>query len=382
MPGHPARGQVQRHRRRLFDFDPEKLLHVYEDESGPTFELYVGADWEADRKRFRWGSVNERLNKTPRKSLKYSGGWSTSYDGYSYEKQRAPYLVPVGVGDYREYAPNQDGAVGEPTHLKTADVMNDMRDYLRDVVLPAIEACPVPQDDITFDLLAVPAEIPMPAGVGPLFAFAEYQDVRRIELAMKSIREPAKPASELEFWNEYKAPLADRYGLMPDLRLCALDVKNDGTMPEVVYDGFVWCGLGEVTMKLPSGTVVHKHERELEIPGGRKPYQSLFIVRVTPRRANGVYIADHGEYDKRRAELAKQIEAETPPRTRYNGAEVNDFMCARAGARSFRSPSTRAATQTPSCSSTASWISTRSRSSARTGPARGANATRRRSPTA
>ena len=53
---------------------PKQELEVFEDESGPTFYLYVGTNWETDKTWFMNSiKVNSKLNKKPRRYLKYSG---------------------------------------------------------------------------------------------------------------------------------------------------------------------------------------------------------------------------------------------------------------------------------------------------------------------
>jgi len=132
-----------------------RSLRVYEDESGPTYNVYVGDAWERDRSTW-WTRPNTRLNKALRLCVKYSG-WR-------------PYAGRAGRlawdKDGREYGPEG----GEPETLDTHTIMEEFRSCLQDVVLPAIEAHPVADAPVVYE---EPAVIPMPAGVGALFAYAD-----------------------------------------------------------------------------------------------------------------------------------------------------------------------------------------------------------------
>lgn len=257
-----------------------RSLHVYEDESGPTYNVYVGDGWERDRSTW-WTRPNTRLNKEPRLCIKYSGR-DRSRD------VRAADLV--WDKDGREYGPEGE----EPQRFSTSAVMEEFRAYLHDVLLPVIEEYPVADAPHVF---VEPSPIAMPVGVGPLFAYAEDRDVRRIELGKKCVEE-LRPA--------------DRYGMHGGgrWRLAPLGIKRGDDLPDVAFDGFLWCGA------TPS------------VPGehGRSAADQQ-LVKLTPKNARGVYVADHGAYVKRRAEIAKSIKGQ---RDRFTDAEVNDFVRTRA----------------------------------------------------
>lgn len=106
---------------------PCRALCVYEDESGPTYYVYVGDSWPRDRSTW-WSRPNARLNNEPRVCVKYSGR-----RGYG----RATTLE--WDKDDREYGP--EGT--EPPSFRTNEIMEEIRAYLHDVVLPVIEECPV-----------------------------------------------------------------------------------------------------------------------------------------------------------------------------------------------------------------------------------------------
>ena len=77
----------------------------------------------------------------------------------------------------------------------------------------------------------------------------------------------------------------------------------------MAFDGFLWCGT--------SPNVSGEHSRGFADQ----------LVKVTPKDARGIYVADHAAYEQRRAEIAATIKGQ---RDRFTDAEVNDFIRARA----------------------------------------------------
>ena len=255
---------------------PRRLLRVYEDESGPTYNVYVGDAWERDRSTW-WSRPNARLDKEPRLCVTYSG-WRP-YHG------RASSLA--WEQDGREYGPEGE----EPQLFLTGKVMEEIRSYLHDVVLPAIETYPAVAAP---DVYVEPPPIPMPIGVGPFFTYCEPRDARRIELGKKCV-------DDLQ--------LADRYGMLGGgRRLAPLGIKCGDDLPEVAFDGFLWCGTTP------------------RVPGEHSLSSADQLVKVTLKDARGVYVADHAVYEKRRAAIAAAIKG----RDRFTDAEVNDFIRSRA----------------------------------------------------
>ncbi|MFA5197818.1 MAG: hypothetical protein WC437_05370 [Patescibacteria group bacterium] len=304
---------------------PKKELHVYEDESGPTFYLYVGDDYERDREKFVNGSkVNSKLNGEPKLYLEYKGGCDCRATGgasseavgfltatltgdaeklarmtHTHSGRRPPLLVHTNdLG--REYDPEGD----EPKLFRIAEVMAEFKQYLEEVVLKMVVAHPIPTEKV--DTFASPESIPFPESVGSLFCFGEYRDAERIKHGKE---------------NPEELDLSDRYGLTGSgYRLMSLETSNDGTVPEIAYDGFLWCGIGEVTAEMAIDS--------LEVPGHYWwSDRERFVIRLKPSRANGIYIADHAQYDKRRKELGDAMEN---GRDRFTDAEVADFTRARA----------------------------------------------------
>jgi hypothetical protein len=245
---------------------PKKELHVYEDESGPTLYLYVGTNWASDHERFEQGlKVNSRLNNEPRMYLMYKGSWGTVY---SYSGSRPPLLVhDTDLG--REYS----AKVTEPKQFRTSEVLEEFKAWLEKHVLAYILSFSEATEKL--DLFKDPDPIPFPASVGSLFTYGDYDDMRNIE---QGKRDPQK----LD---------ASKRMVYPgnSLRFVPYAVSNDGTIPEIAYEGFIWCGVGNVT--------VDSLQEAPEVPGWSR-WDNKVLLRVKPNRANDVYIADMGGQDE------------------------------------------------------------------------------------
>ncbi len=259
---------------------PRRILHVFEDESGPSYSVYVGDCWGRDRSTW-WNRPNTRLKGEPRTCLQYSGTYPR-YQGVRCTQLKA-------VDDHREYAPEGND---EPRTHVTAAVMEAFRAYLQDV-LTAIEAHPPAR--VIADVCAEPPRRAAPSGVGSFFAYGEARDAARIAAGKKCLDDLA---------------LADRYGMLGGgQRLAPTYIKGGPDLPEVAYDGFLWCGTTP------------------RVPGEPSRFSADQLIKVTPRDARGIYVADHAAYEKRRAVLAKAFEGK---RDCFTDAEVNDFIRARA----------------------------------------------------
>ena len=317
---------------------PWKELHVYEDESGPTFYLYVGKNWERDREKFvKSGKVHAKFNGEPRTYLEYEGGCDcgatggASFEGvnlitalvtgdtqkladlkHTHRGLRSPLLVHTNdLG--RQYDPERGNwnwkdwrrEPGDPICFKTAEVFAEFETWIRENVLAYIMSFEVPEEKV--ECFKPDELIPFPAIsiLGELFCFADWRDADRIRQGKV---------------DETKLAPTDRYGMLGlGYRLASLDIRNDGTVPEIAYDGFLWCGI-------ESGLVVVPLE-SLEIPGHSGRSNDSHVLRVQPKSANDIYIADHGPYEKRRKELGDVMEK---GRDRYTDKEVLDFTRARA----------------------------------------------------
>jgi len=290
---------------------PQQIIRVYDDESGPTFYLYVGDDWKRDREDFMNGSkVISKLHNKPRMYLLYKGSCNCQANTrlmdplktlgigqHTHPGFRAPILIHDNDWN-REYDPEEN----EPRFFYTADVMDQFVRYLESTILAMILACPIPTEKI--DRFAPPAPIPVPESIKNLFCFGDRCDAKRINIGRE---------------DKDRLPAYERYGMEGSgMRLLSLG-HNNQSMPKIAYDGFLWCGVGEVTAETDIGSLVvpgHYHGSGF----------GQFVIRVTLNRANGVYIADHGQYEKRRQEIGETL----GERDRFTDEEVADFNYARA----------------------------------------------------
>lgn len=191
------------------------------------------------------------------------------------------------------------------------DFFAEFAQYLTDNVLTIILARPLvdPQDYLPpeelFRTIPNPWTAELTAHVGPIYTFGGHEDALRIHQGKAD-------SHELEPANRY-AFIGSGY------RLASLRVPDNGQMPEVAYDGFKWCAIGEVSAETPID--------RLNVPGHyRWPDREMFVFRVAPNRVDGVYVADHAVWEKRRRELFEQIK----PRDRLTEEEVNQAHQARA----------------------------------------------------
>lgn len=253
----------------------KQILRVYPDESGPSYCIYVGADWEHDRATC-WSRPNTRLHGEPRMCIKYSG--RSQWLG-----MRAPILT--WDEDGREYGPQGD----DPRSFDTARVMEKFRDYLRDIVLTVIEAHPVA---ITAEEVTIEPPLPMPPSIGSLFTYGEGSDEFRIVTGKKNLGDLEPP---------------DQYGLHGGRRLAPTYIKPGPDLPAVAYDGFLWCGLTPT------------------VPG--EFTRGDVLIKINPKDARGIYVADHAVYQKVRTALWEKIAG---TRDSLTDAEVNLFIRARA----------------------------------------------------
>lgn len=254
----------------------KKDVELYGDGSGPRLSEYIGDadDWEKDRKWF------------------YRGYYSSRRENLLEFREHGPY---VNVTSSYEY-----GSTGTATLLvahdgsrlyKTFDLLDEFSRWLKDNVLTVIESYPESEPDHNrFNV----ADIPFPSGLPPIFCFATMEDAYRIRQAKVDITE-IRPQN--------------RYGLREERSLVNLGVRDkhhphDKAFREVAR----WCGFGEVD----ETSTIWKSDQNpgLSIakgPGGYYPSDCEFICRITPNRANNIYVADYEEYMKVRRVLIAEL---------------------------------------------------------------------------
>lgn len=288
---------------------PGKELSVYDDESGPTLWVYVGKDWDKDKERFsKSGKYNSKLNGEPRWYLRYSGGCNCQSTNmkHTHSGRRSPLLVHDNdLG--REYEPKGR----EPNSYRTDEVFTEFTLWLEDNVLAKILEVPrtTPNDYLPpeefFRSRPNPWNEKLTAHLGPIYCFGGGSDAERVYQGKLD-------AAQLD--------PGDRYAFIGSgYRLMSLSTSNDGSVPEVAYDGFKWCTFGEVTAETSMDT--------LDVPGHyRWSDKETYVFRIKPDQVDGIYVADHTPYDKRREELFEEIK----PRDHLTDAELDEATRARA----------------------------------------------------
>ncbi len=142
-------------------------------------------------------------------------------------------------------------------------------DFLRNQVLSQILATEIPASRI--DPFVAEPDIPYPNI--PLFCFGNKKDVARINSGRA---DPSKLAPQ------------DRYGLHDGAQ--DIPIPRNGKFHISRWLGPRRCGIADVTEKTPIAS--------LSIPGDvRHIGYDSYILRVTPRRANDVYVADQAPFD-------------------------------------------------------------------------------------
>lgn len=308
---------------------PKQQISVYHDESGPSYVLYVGKDWEKDRDWFMHAAfVNSKLCDEPRRYLRYRGAWKKPYEdgpSYIFPGQRPPVLSHDNdLG--REYEPKKilpweenfvwdlipDDYRGAknfdaPLCLDTGKVMNHFVKWLTKHALAIILKHDLPKEQI--NIFAGHQPMPMPEKIGPIFAFGEWRDAERIKTGQSS-----RHSGDLQ--------PADQYGMIGSgYRLIDYGVTDDGSFPKLAYEGFLWCGLGEVTPET--------YIRDLEIPGHHRwSDREQFVLRITPNSADDIYIVDWYPYEE-----ARQATFANPKKERATDEEVGEWK--RAAARTM-----------------------------------------------
>lgn len=273
---------------------PGKQLNVYEDESGPTFYYYVGNKWAKDAEKFLNSfKMNSKLNNEARYYIKYRGSWqlpNTQGSYIRYSGKRAPYLVYDNDFD-REYNPKRN----EPTYFNTAEVMDEFSSWLEQNVYTPISESPLPKDMDSFS--TEPKLIPFPANIGPLFTLVDGNAAQRILIGQHNLQD-LRPS--------------ERYGLIGNgYRLVSLESPNDGTIPEIAYEGFSWCVEGEYQ----NGRLIIDENRLSNCHGN-------ILLQVTPFYANDIYIADIAGSDQFKTEVFRK----NPLQRQLTNAEYNEYL--------------------------------------------------------
>lgn len=169
--------------------------------------------------------------------------------------------------------------------------------WLVENVLNPLKAAPKPESQAT----SLPEEEPFPEGkVGPLYTFVDEEILRKIALIKN---------------NPGKAYPDERKAVRPGTRLLSLGMPR-GDAPEIVYDGFVWCGVGTINEQTDLSGV---KDIGLEYRWDDRPFHSQGIAVTKPKTATDVYVIDWQEWDNYRERIF------TPTHDRLTDAEYAEM---------------------------------------------------------
>ena len=275
---------------------PRHQLIVYDDNSGPTYYVYVGNEWEKDKEGFMRGTkVHSRLDKKPKTYLKYSG--RSTYRGAF-----ASRLIADDDLD-REYSPEGREAIEYPTTQVFDKFRGWIKKYILDVILKT------PETGINENFFEDVEVIP----------FEPYRNLFPALFIKHTSRELARIRRGKIDYSKLSAE--ERYGFSGSgRRLLGLGVKNDGTINQAAYEGFEWVGVGEIDQ--------YTHSQKVEVQRG--DYDKNYICKLALKYANNVWVVDQYAYDD--AVKSKELEmlVINDNRDTFTDEEVNEFQRIRA----------------------------------------------------
>lgn len=261
---------------------PKQHIEVFDDESGPTYFLYVGQNWEADKKWFMNSiKVHSKLNGEPRRYLRYSG--------YG-RGRRACYLVADNdLG--REYSPQGD----ESGSFSLEEKFKEFTAYLEEFVLKYILQFPEEpvKEFVSTEL------IPYTGPWQTIYSFCDWHEAERI---IQGKKDPSK------------LPAHERHATFGrGRRLVPLGIRNNGRFPRSANNGFTWC---DVSSQI-SSAVGNEMKSFM--------HNDNNIISIKLKYANDVYVVDQAAYEEAREKTFEKI----APRDRMNDAEYDDVLVAR-----------------------------------------------------
>lgn len=261
---------------------PKEILHVYDDESGPTYYLYVGKNWEGDKAWFMDSiKVNAKLNQEPRRYLNYCGN---TY------RTRATELIPDSDSG-RDYSSKGD----EPVRINLQRKFNEFTTWLEEHVLNYILS--FPEADV---ILPEPAVELIPYQ-GPWPTIFSVCNGRSAEILAEGMVNPMDVPPE----NRYACIGGGR-------RLVSLGVNG---VPEIAHDGFIWCDTNQ-TITADSkrdDIMLDVYDSCSSFLGGK------YLVAIKLKYSNDVYVADNSKFDETRYQLFEAI----APRDRLTDEELD-----------------------------------------------------------
>lgn len=269
---------------------PNQIIKVYEDESGPTYYLYVGKDWEADKDWFMNSiKVNSKLNKEPRRYLKYSGNTYC---------RRAIELVSNNDLD-REYSPK----CTEPTRINLSEKFDEFTTWLEKNVLEYILT--FEEADIIDPPIKMEELIPYSGSFDTIFSICTSRSAETIKMGKNDVSTLCPEDRHASFGSGQ--------------RLVPLGTHSHIKFPKIANEGFIWC---DVNQNIPqtltfSDAVLHA----MSISWFDKKY----LVSIKLKYANHVYVIDNAKFEETRQQLFKDI----APREKLTDKEYDDVIASR-----------------------------------------------------
>jgi len=269
---------------------PKQIIEVFEDESGPTYYLYVGKNWEEDKEWFMNSiKVNSKLRGEPRRYLQYTGN---TYNSRAFE------LVPYNdLG--RQYSPMGN----EPRRINLEQKFKEFTSWLEEFVLDYILT--FPEENVVEE--TINELIPYKGPWATVFSLCDGKDAKRI---LQGIENPNK------------LHLQDRHAFFgPGRRLVPLDVHNNGRFSKIAREGFIWC---DVNPSITPNSNVDEISQDIAWEM-YSLFRSNYIIAVKLKCANDVYVADNAKYEETRHQLFESI----APRDKLTDEELGDALAAR-----------------------------------------------------
>ena len=269
---------------------PKEIIRVYEDESGPTYYLYVGENWDKDKEWFMDSiKVNSKLRGEPRRYLRYSGN--------TYKSRATELFYDIDLG--REYSPMED----EPRVINLEQKFKEFTSWLKEFVLDYILSFPEENEKEESVVELIPYE-----GLWPtVFSLCDCKAAERI---LKGKENPKQ------------LPLEKRHAYFGcGSRLVPLTVPCEGRYPKIARDGFIWC---DVNSNITPNTKMNEISRCVDLAMCSISGET-YLVAIRLKYANGVYVADNAKYEEMRQQLFESI----APRDRLTDEELGDALAAR-----------------------------------------------------
>lgn len=226
---------------------PKEDLSIFHDESGPSYVLYVGENWERDKEWFMTSSkFHDKMNNKPKRYLRYTG-----------DKRCKRSENLVSDKDNREYEPEGE----EPTSLNLEETFERFEDWMEKNILSYILSFPE-ADVIKLPVVEKPV---LYKGKWPLlFTICDFSELGHMVYS-----------DDKDMFN-----------------LC----KFDG----------IWC---DVNQKI--NVTSSENDLSEEVMIHMISSSKIRIVAIRPIYANDIYVMDQARYTKTREEILSEIAPRT-----------------------------------------------------------------------